>query len=303
MPLTKHLKPDERRSRPWSVTILRAIVPGPPGRPPRELWQGKNDLPFYRDLWASGSAHFAAVYLQDPSGLTGLVFKPEWLRYWAHANYVDPNGKTAERLLREGEIHKLLPHPSSIIRGQAHDLAISEKESADYYVRINGWASVEGDMFIDDVFRNRLTVKQMVDDMRRAANGPPRARVIAIESTAFQSAIFQQATTRSMLPFKKVDPSHQPDGTTRPGGHDKVSRARPVAYRYESGNVYHRYKAPWLQRFEAELLAFPGAAHDDQVDALAYLYEELAVFKPRDWKILSDLQKQISTPRSLPAHM
>ena len=44
---------------------------------------------------------------------------------------------------------------------------------------------------------------------------------------------------------------------------------------YEHGMVLHRAGAPWLTAFEDELLAFPNAAHDDQVDTLAYAGREV----------------------------
>ena len=51
---------------------------------------------------------------------------------------------------------------------------------------------------------------------------------------------------------------------------DNVSRARAVAIRYEAGKVFHLRGAPGLDEFEAELIAFPNAEHDDLVDAAGY---------------------------------
>jgi predicted phage terminase large subunit-like protein len=51
---------------------------------------------------------------------------------------------------------------------------------------------------------------------------------------------------------------------------DKVSRARPMAARYEIGTAYHKTGAPWLSTFEDELIAFPNGEHDDQVDTASY---------------------------------
>jgi predicted phage terminase large subunit-like protein len=58
--------------------------------------------------------------------------------------------------------------------------------------------------------------------------------------------------------------------------HDKVSRARPIAARYEIGAVYHPAGAPWLADYEGELLAFPHGGHDDQVDTASYAGIEIA---------------------------
>ena len=37
----------------------------------------------------------------------------------------------------------------------------------------------------------------------------------------------------------------------------------------ETGQVLIPEKAPWLEAFRAELMAFPYGAHDDQVDSLS----------------------------------
>jgi hypothetical protein len=47
---------------------------------------------------------------------------------------------------------------------------------------------------------------------------------------------------------------------------DKISRATAAIVRLEAGMIYFPERAPWLADYEAELLGFPTAAHDDQVD-------------------------------------
>ena len=56
---------------------------------------------------------------------------------------------------------------------------------------------------------------------------------------------------------------------------DKYTRAIPAAARYESGMVYHREGAYWLNELEAELLAFPNGAHDDQVNVMLHVVMEI----------------------------
>ncbi|MEM7781077.1 MAG: hypothetical protein AAF697_11870 [Pseudomonadota bacterium] len=43
----------------------------------------------------------------------------------------------------------------------------------------------------------------------------------------------------------------------------------------EAGQILLPTQAPWLEDFEHELLAFPNARHDDQVDALSLLLERV----------------------------
>jgi predicted phage terminase large subunit-like protein len=50
---------------------------------------------------------------------------------------------------------------------------------------------------------------------------------------------------------------------------EKILRMQKHTARIEAGSVFVPRQAPWLDRFRAELLAFPMGRHDDQVDALS----------------------------------
>jgi predicted phage terminase large subunit-like protein len=52
---------------------------------------------------------------------------------------------------------------------------------------------------------------------------------------------------------------------------DKVVRMAAGSACIEDGRVFLPQKAPWLDNFRSEVLAFPNGAHDDQVDALSQL--------------------------------
>jgi len=80
-----------------------------------------------------------------------------------------------------------------------------------------------------------------------------------IEATVFQATFVHELLSRTQLPAIPVRPDR-----------DKVTRARALAARYEAGKVFHLRSAPGLTDFEDELVAFPNAAHDDQVDAAVY---------------------------------
>ena len=46
----------------------------------------------------------------------------------------------------------------------------------------------------------------------------------------------------------------------------KIARANAVSPSFESGNVYLPKTAKWLYDYETELISFPNAEHDDDVD-------------------------------------
>ena len=70
----------------------------------------------------------------------------------------------------------------------------------------------------------------------------------------------------------------------RPTG-DKATRATPLAVQAEAGNVDILITGDatadaWVQPFLDEMCLFPAGAHDDQVDAAADAFNELALGAP-----------------------
>ena len=68
-----------------------------------------------------------------------------------------------------------------------------------------------------------------------------------------------------------------PRGMTRPIGvkpeGSKQDRVAAQSAKIEAGHVHLPRNAPWLHDFLNELLAFPNARHDDQVDSVSqFLY-------------------------------
>jgi predicted phage terminase large subunit-like protein len=50
---------------------------------------------------------------------------------------------------------------------------------------------------------------------------------------------------------------------------DKAARMAIQTGKFEAGQVVLPVRAPWLATFEAELFAFPGSRHDDQIDSVS----------------------------------
>ena len=108
-----------------------------------------------------------------------------------------------------------------------------------------------------EIFRERLEgPDQPVLIKRKYEEYKPA--LIGIESASMGLTLYQ-LLRRMGLPVIELKPDA-----------DKYTRAIPAAARYESGMVYHREGTHWLDDLEAELLAFPNGAHDDQVDVVSY---------------------------------
>ena len=82
--------------------------------------------------------------------------------------------------------------------------------------------------------------------------------VVYIERAGFQLTLIQQARREGMA-VKELRADR-----------DKISRSLPLQARMEAGQVWFPKDAPWVGELEREVLAFPDAGHDDQVDALSY---------------------------------
>jgi len=141
------------------------------------------------------------------------------------------------------------------------DLAISEKETADYTAGAVLGRSADGDLHVLDVQRIRGSFRQQQEFIKQlAAKWKPA--VIAIEDNAYQKAMPQELSLTTNLNIRGIH------SVT-----DKVSRFAPLEGRYELGQIFHlRSLDP---AFEQELLSFPIGTNDDQVDALSKAWQAL----------------------------
>ena len=223
----------------WEVVNLPAIAePGDmlgrqEGRP---LWPeryGLDDLSRIRST--IGEREFIALYQQRPSPLEGALFRRDWIA----------RGKA----------------PRSGTRvAMGVDLALSTKTSADYTAIVIMARDEFGKLYVLDAVRERVDFPGALRLIRLMADKwSPKA--IAIEQVAYQAVVVQELLRQTTLPIKGVTPDK-----------DKVTRAQPLALRYEQGLVFHDGLPSW---FEDELLAFPQGLHDDSVDALVYAYQSV----------------------------
>ena len=85
---------------------------------------------------------------------------------------------------------------------------------------------------------------------------------------------------------------------------DKITRMDAVTPWLESGRVWIPDAAPWVADWLTEMLSFPVAAHDDQIDSLSQMLDwldsanvgGLAVYRP----LADRLAKQASATVTLP---
>jgi len=201
----------------------------------RTLWPARWPIEaLLVEMLASVRSIWIREKLNDLRALAGRVFKREWFRYFEQAPL---------------EFEEVI---------QIWDTAWEEKESADWSVC--GTLGLKGgSVYVLDVFRARLETPELLGAMK-AQYVRWKPREVPIEDKSSGKSALQMLKRETGLPVVAVSP----------GGKDKVARARMVTPYYESGRVLHRAGATWLDVFEDELVMFPEAEHDDQVDALVY---------------------------------
>ena len=193
-----------------------------------------------------GSMSFAAQYQQDPVPPSGNVIRRDWIRYYD-------------------------TRPALEFILISWDTASTLNESSDYSVG-TVWGLHGTNIYLLDVIRGRFEVP----DLRRrieAASLTYKADATLIEETDIGRALIQEMRTSS---------------TVRPIAWrvrlDKEARLLVQAPKIEAGQVLLPKDAPWLADYLSELLAFPNARHDDQVDstsqALSYLSEVIKRRRP-----------------------
>lgn len=144
------------------------------------------------------------------------------------------------------------------------DLAISEKDRADYTAILVGGLDSNGQLHIVNCIRERLSGDEIVSvllSLQRVYN--PLA--VGIEDTQISKAIGpylnrEMAETGVYMNITMLKPHRQ----------DKIQRARSIQARMRAGMVKFDKQADWWLTFEDECMSFPRAKHDDVVDALSY---------------------------------
>jgi len=145
------------------------------------------------------------------------------------------------------------------------DLAISDKSRADYSVFLIGGVDENNYLHIINVVRDRLDGREIVDTLL-ALQKVYQFQAIGIEEMMISKSIgpFLREEMIKSNNFLNIIP-------LKPHKTDKQMRARSMQARMRAGGVKFDKQADWYMGFEDELMKFPRAKHDDQVDALAYL--------------------------------
>jgi predicted phage terminase large subunit-like protein len=184
-----------------------------------------------------GSLMFSAQYQQRPVPLEGNLIKRDWFRRY-------------ELLPQKGPRDQIV---------QSWDTATMTGPANDYSV-CTTWLMIKNDYYLMDVFRGRL----QYPDLRRKVGGLAGrygAETILIEDAGPGMQLLQD--------LQRDTPSgmNRPIGV-KPDG-SKTDRMVAQSAKIEAGHVHLPREADWLDNFLLEILGFPQAKHDDQVDSVS----------------------------------
>jgi predicted phage terminase large subunit-like protein len=139
---------------------------------------------------------------------------------------------------------------------QGIDLAISKKDTADFFCIITIGVSQTGDVFILDIFRQQgISFREQVNTIIKKAE-EFRPEKIGLEVNGFQVIMEQELNALTLLPIIPIN-------TVK----DKVLRAQMRSGLVESGRVF---VSSDMHDFISELVLFPDGQHDDQFDAFDF---------------------------------
>ena len=180
-----------------------------------------------------GSPLFSAQYQQRPVPAEGNLVKWGWFQFY-----------------------KRRPDAGEIV--QSWDTASKAGELNDYSV-CTTWLIVRDDCYLLDVVRERLEFPALRKRIWDMACNQFCAYAVLIEDKGSGTQLIQD--------FRHDRRGVYPIGITPES--DKVTRMSNQSAMIEAGRVYLPEQAPWLDTFQAEMLAFPNSKHDDQVDSVS----------------------------------
>jgi predicted phage terminase large subunit-like protein len=229
----------------WDVLSLPAIAgeDDPLGRMPGEwLWEGEYGYADQlRAKFAQSDARsWASLYQQNPVPDTGAYFESSWIKHCAH-----------------------MPDRGRLRFYGASDYAVTQR-GGDFTVHVVVGIDPKGRLYVVDLWRGQTDsaewVKAWIDLVKKWK--------------PFEWAEESGQIRSSIGPFLEVEAGKARAYTYRrqfPSKHDKAVRAQSIRARMSMGGLYVPEGAGWLAEFEHELLRFPAAVHDDQVDALGLI--------------------------------
>ena len=184
-----------------------------------------------------GSFGYASQYLQNPIARGGNLFKEKWFGTYREIPKFDRLVQSWDCAFKTGQASD---YSACVTIGQV-DWSEGGAASAPGYYLVHAW---RGRVEFAELKRRALALYEQW-----------HATDVLIEDAAAGQSLLQELRT-TLLPISGV----KPDG-------DKFARAASITPAMEGGHFWVLEGASWSDDYLAEMTAFPGAVHDDFVDA------------------------------------
>ncbi|GKV70269.1 hypothetical protein NCCP2716_27670 [Sporosarcina sp. NCCP-2716] len=216
----------------------------------------------FDEQWAAdkktevGTRTWSSLYQQRPTPDGGAIFKREWIRFYVRDKETHREHRLSDDVL-------IMPR---VWDKQAHswDCTFKGTNTSDY-VAGQVWGKRDANFFLLDRRKERMGFSDTIKAIRQMADKWPKAKAKYVEDKANGPAVIEMLKDE-ISGIIAVNPE---------GG--KETRANAVSPLFEAGNVYlpHPLIAPWVEELIEELVSFPNAAHDDEVDACTQALNQL----------------------------
>lgn len=210
----------------------------PRGEPGELLWPERFGPPEINEIKAAlGSYATAAQLQQRPAPMEGGLIKADWIRHY-----------------------ETLPPMDRIV--QSWDTAF--KGGTGSYVCGQVWGVAGNSYYLIDQERGRWGFTETLHAIERLTHRHPDCNEVLIEDAANGPAIIDslRSTVNGLIPVR-------PDGS-------KQARLSAVTPLFEAGQIFIPSDELWVGDYLGELLQFPFARNDDQVDATSMALRRLS---------------------------
>lgn len=236
---------DEEEAKKWKIIDLPALAmeDDPLGRKPGEaLWPERFDEDFLLGMQRVDARGFSSLYQGRPTPQGGAFFREEWLKTY-----------------KPSELPKQLRFYC------ASDHAVSTTQDRDKTVLLPVGVDPKGDIYV------------MPDAWIRHANAEQTVEAMLTIMRKYKPQFWwaeRSHITKSLGPFLRRRMREENVNCAVVDVipiSDKQTRAQSIQGRIAMGRVFFPERAVWWPEARDELIRFPNAAHDDFVDALAWI--------------------------------
>lgn len=206
---------------------------------------------------AQGAYLFSVLYMNEPVSGESQVFRREDFRYWGDSTDLYP--------MQDGK--RILLNLYIII-----DRAFSSKGTADYTGCILAGVSCSGSIYVIEAVRKKCGLQELFGLIVEWGKkyGWGHIKKVGVETINFEEleSFFREQMGKQNTFF--ILERLMPQG--KMSKQDRIEKA--LQARYANKSVYHKKR---MIELEDELLRFPVGAHDDLIDALAYIVSLMSV--------------------------